>query len=265
MKSPIFALLCAALLTGDVDQDERLLVAAGATVDRDKDRVGQPITSVTFPHDAPIPSEVAITILKRQPQLEDLFLVSTNIGDETLAAVSSLPLELLSLQYSRVTDIGLKRLQELPKLRNLILADTAGTDAGLAEVGKCKSLERLALHRTNIGDAGCKNLKKLSRLWMLDLKDTQITDACLSDLSELPSLRGLSLRDTRITDSGLREMPKFAQLQYLYLQGAQIGDAGIRHLVGNPFLKKLELANTRVTAAGVEELRKSLPRCSITR
>src|SRR5262245_19404218 len=75
----------------------------------------------------------------------------------------------------------------------------------------------------------------------IDLSGTAVTDARLKRLVELKNLQTLELQDTQVTDAGLKELATMSKLAHLLL-----------HI-------------TRVTDAGIAELRKSLPKCKITR
>jgi hypothetical protein len=53
------------------------------------------------------------------------------VGDEGLKHLGGLPLEILGLSQTRVTDAGMDTLSHLPRLRELYLNGTQVTDAGL--------------------------------------------------------------------------------------------------------------------------------------
>jgi len=68
----------------------------------------------------------------------------------------------VDLSESRVTDIGLKRLEFFPTLRTLLLRDTGVSERGLHVIGLLPELERLDLTGVKLGWLA---LRKLRRQW----------------------------------------------------------------------------------------------------
>ena len=66
----------------------------------------------------------------------------------------------LSLDFTEITDEGLKELAKLQKLKSLRLNDTEISDKGLKEVSKLKKLEKLDLNFTQVTDNGAAELQK---------------------------------------------------------------------------------------------------------
>src|SRR5262245_12750809 len=121
------------------------------------------------------------------------------------------------LNWTRITDAGLKPLKELNHLRSLELCATQVTDEGIKELKGLKRLQRLDLSGTKITDAGLKELKELKSLQGLDLGYTQVTDAGLKQLKALNNLQNLDLNGTKITDAGLMELTELKTLRSLNL------------------------------------------------
>lgn len=109
----------------------------------------------------------------------------------------------LVLEDVPVTDEGLARLAEFPRLEILDLARDAITDAGLEHLGKLARLRALGLAGTRITDAGLAGLAGLSSLTALHLAHTGISDAGLTHLHALKQLRKVNLSDTQVTDQGI--------------------------------------------------------------
>jgi internalin A len=84
-------------------------------------------------------------------------------------------------------------LQAIPHVRQLILADTNITDAGIAEIAKFKNLaalEQLNLSNAGITDAAIVHLLALKNLKVLNLAGTKVTPAGILKLRRaLPGLR----------------------------------------------------------------------------
>src|SRR5262249_34880393 len=73
-------------------------------------------------------------------------------------------------------------LTGLPQLSRLRVNWSGVTDAGLKHIAKLPSLTELELESAPITDAGIGELKNLKTLVTLNLANTGITDACLKDL-----------------------------------------------------------------------------------
>ncbi len=59
-----------------------------------------------------------------------------------------------------MTDAGVSELAGLPRLKVLLLSDTAVTDAGIVELAACPRLTTLALGRsTRVTDGGAGRLR----------------------------------------------------------------------------------------------------------
>src|SRR5262249_8869610 len=93
----------------------------------------------------------------------------------------------LDLQWTPRSDAALK------SLRTLSLNFSRVTDAGLKELAPLQSLQGLDLGLTRVTDPGLKELAALKSLQSLGLKDTRVTDAGLKELAALKSLRTLEL------------------------------------------------------------------------
>jgi len=76
----------------------------------------------------------------------------------------------------------------LKGLRELDLARTKMTDAGVKELAALKGLRTLSLWDTAAGDAGVKELAALKGLRRLDIGWTKVTDAGLKELTGLTEL-----------------------------------------------------------------------------
>ena len=170
----------------------------------------------------------------------------------------------LTLNYTKISDAGLKEVAKLPNLTSLDLMYCKQiTDAGLKELVKLKELATLILTGTKITDTGLKEVIQLKQLEVLYLRSAQISDAGLKELAKLSNLRMLDLGTSQITDAGLKEVAKLQQLKELRLDGTEATDAGLSKLVKLQLLTTLNLLDTKVTKECVAELQKALPDCNI--
>ena len=111
--------------------------------------------------------------------LENLFLWSTKVTDKTMEALSGLPLKVL------------------------YISNTAVTDAGLKPLGQVKTLETLWIDRTAIGDKGVAFLANHPALRWLKADETKVTDACVASLVTMPKLGSFDARKTTLSDGAV--------------------------------------------------------------
>ena len=115
----------------------------------------------------------------------------------------------LNLNGDHVDDGFLLQLQPLDQqIHTLNLARTKVSDDGLKAVENLKNLRRLHLENTKITDAGLTHLKNLTNLEYLNLYGTQVTDSGLSELEGLKNLRALYLWQTKVTPDGVEKLKK---------------------------------------------------------
>lgn len=151
------------------------------------------------------------------------------------------PLEVLSIHFDDrgVTDTDLESLELAPGLRQLSLAGTPITDAGLLQVAKLKQLAQLSLARTKITNKGLESLARLSQLAELDLSQTKITDQGLPRLVPLPRLEKLYVADNTLSDTGIEQLSAVKSLRLLVASGTMLTERGHASLTTS--LPQLEL------------------------
>ena len=107
---------------------------------------------------------------------------------------------------SKLGDGEMKYIAQFDQLKELGLASSYVTDAGLAHLQVLTSLRRLDLTGTQITDAGLVHVERLTNLDHLELSGTQITDAGLARLKALRNLTYLRLQDTQVTEQGVSQL-----------------------------------------------------------
>ena len=105
---------------------------------------------------------VAVLLASTAWGQEMLDLSGPDTTDEVLAEKLKglTDLEVLILDYTKVTDAGLGHLKVLTKLKYLHLSFTKVTDAGLVHLKGLTKLEWLYLWGTQVTDAGVQELQK---------------------------------------------------------------------------------------------------------
>jgi len=209
------------------------------------------------------------------------------ITDATLPLIQDLPLLLLKVNYTSLTD---KSIPVLTKFRNLEELEIDGLQLTAAD---CRALHQLKmLSKLNVGDCGLndeafgalcdlKTLKQLGAefnkaitsqglaklpelpIARLALTATGIDDRSAPIFASLPSLQELQIGDTHITDQSLPYLEKIKSLRSLDLAHTQITDAGLSRLK-MPALMQLRLNGCeKVTSLGRRNFAINNPQCQI--
>ena len=111
------------------------------------------------------------------PKLQTLSLSFTGVTDEGAGAVAEWrTLCVLSLAKTAITDAALPHLARLP-LRVLHLHNTAVTDAGVECLRGLHSLQTLSLYGTRLTDVGLGRLAGREQLRELNVEGTAVTAA----------------------------------------------------------------------------------------
>lgn len=175
-------------------------------------------------------------------------LAGTKIEDAGLKQLQGLPIVGLNLELCRhVTDSGLKHLEPLKSLRQLILTGTGISHTGLQHLTGHSNLLALDLELCDgITDQACASLGQMKQLRSLNLKKSgfekfSITDSGLQRLEILTELESLNLYGNKVTDTGLASLRQFKKLRELNLSLMSISDAGLRNLIPLTTLEHLEL------------------------
>jgi hypothetical protein len=147
-------------------------------------------------------------------------LSGRRVSDHTTALLTQFPeLRRLELHDVRVTDVGLRQIAQLPRLKYLCLDGIDHGDAGLAAVATAKSLESLSLRHVQMTQRGLEQLARLPHLHELDLYDVPIDDHALAALAVISQLRQLRFQKTELTNAGLshfmRVRPGVVQMGFL--------------------------------------------------
>lgn len=156
---------------------------------------------------APVMTDIELATIALLTNLEDL-----NIGDGVgLGAPRPLELgprtgeaECRITGGTRVTDLGVAKLANLKKLRNLNLSGSLVTAAALKTLAELPDLQQLSLwNAEGINDSAAAGLSALKSLTRLDLSNTRIGDETLMALAKLPKLQHLYVSETSVTPEGL--------------------------------------------------------------
>ena len=138
------------------------------------------------------------------------FIDCIRLTDITLKAISSLPITHLNIaDCNRLSDSGIRFITEnaiQSKLKELDLTNLSRiTDISLFRLRNLPCLKKLTLaYCENLTEAGMEQLDSLNSLTHIDLTGTGITDESLSRLGRIQNLTSISISEcNEITDHGL--------------------------------------------------------------
>ena len=189
-----------------------------------------------------------------------LNLSKTAATDESLTVLEEFPkLTDLSLDNTRVTDLGVARISGLSRLVSLGLdGDKDVGDSGMEAISRLKELQYLSIWHTQVTDRGAEALSKLPKLTQLTAGGTKISDRGLAAFEGSTTMTGLVLQRCPITDRAMKSIATMPNISRLALTETQLSDVGIAELSGLAHLAEISLSNTSVTPTGLAELKAKL-------
>jgi serine/threonine protein kinase/Leucine-rich repeat (LRR) protein len=198
------------------------------------------------------------------------------ITDKMLVNLKDLQsLRFVNLNYTSVTDAGLKHLASVTSLTSVSAWGTSVTgtgfgafppesrldfislycapvnDRGLESIARLQNVRRLCLIGVHVTDDGLMALKRMPKLIDVSLNSTNVTNRAIANLNEITTLESLALNDVPISEVNLDRLKR---LRVLLLEGTAINDDCMEHLGAIVTLEELVLGHTKVTDAGLTEL-----------
>lgn len=220
------------------------------------------------------------------PELTTIQFATMSPSAESLEVLSQgKQIEELNLLNTQVTDAQLAAIGKFTNLNSLYIAESIGSDEGLAKLGQLRSLLSLTIYAMpQITDDGVAELKNLTKLEGLTLPPSQITGRSLAIITQMPQLNDLEMtclpskQDAKlptaeiwsqvpelssitldapcIDDEDLAEMAKLPTLYELYLCNPGITDSGVAKLAQAQELSWLTLLGTHISDEGIRPLAK---------
>jgi hypothetical protein len=159
------------------------------------------------------------------------------------------------------TDEILVHIDELPRLKRLLLTETQASDKGLEIVGRLRELEELVIwDPANVTDKGAAGLRKLPKLKFLLLSGTAMTDEGVAHLAEIASLETLYISDSTFTDKALEYASRLPRLKALDIanytreHNTAITAAGMKFVREMPLLEELGVPFTDASDEALQQL-----------
>ncbi|HEY9711946.1 MAG TPA: protein kinase, partial [Chroococcales cyanobacterium] len=183
----------------------------------------------------------------------------TNAGIKVLAQ-AKLPLNMLNLEGTGVTDGVMRWLIEMPTLQTLSLCTTRISDASSAYFLSLPQLRILYLGATDITKESLRSIGKLPKLQELYLNDDAIGGG-LEYLSR-SKLHLLSLNRVHLSRQDLQDITGIASIDDLAFKECELSDDEVKIIATMPDVKKLELScDSQLTAQALQSLGR-MPRLS---
>lgn len=177
------------------------------------------------------PSHSSLKQLRRCVNLREL-RASWQFHDELIPALRDTHITRLCLLQSSVTDKGLEFIAaHLPHLKTLHVSHARVSNEGVRSLERLSDLEELMLDSTLVDDAACGPLSDLPELRRLNISCVPLTDTGLSQLCQAKQLLELGIAGTDITDEGLQIIENWASLRMILLAGTRITHDGLRRLM----------------------------------
>lgn len=220
----------------------------------------------------------------------ELDLVASNVTDAGIDDIVGLPLRILRLEATKITDValrkisnistlqvltcgnngyitadGIKSLEKIPNLRVVSFTETYLTDADMPKIACLKSLEELSVSSMmKLKGDGLIHLKALPSLRFLKVANDDLSDQGLKNIAQLKQLKELDMRRCRIDDRRIEIIATMEHLKKLSLMQNEMTDEGILKLRKMKNLRELNLEKCpNVTKAGITKLSAYMPQCNI--
>jgi hypothetical protein len=195
------------------------------------------------------------TKLDGQP-IESVFIGDNEgVNDSSLAYLKPLShlqkVEIRGCDYFSGT--GLKELEKLKDLRELKIIDCGITDEGLKGIQGLKQIENLLIDSDTITDVAYEHIKELKNLKSLD---ANISDKGLIYIKTLTKLDSLSISGKKVTDKGIEQLKDLQNLKYLYLSSKSLTNAGIKHFQDMKQLRYLTISYSTLDDSSIDDLSK---------
>jgi internalin A len=174
-------------------------------------------------HDAIGVTDAVGPLIASHPEIRELYLNGTSIGNKTAKAIEAMPnIWSFCAKGSRISDAGLASLGQMPKLSLVSLNSTLVKGHGLRHLSNLEGLH-IYLDDCKICDEGtASSLSQMTRMRLLSLEKNDVTDEGLEGIGACRRLEDLRLNDTGITDRTLDRIADLPNLEALRVSGTGV-------------------------------------------
>jgi len=169
-------------------------------------------------------------------------------GDKCVPYICNLTgLKTLILQYTGISNDGLKLLTNISSLAQLSFISEELDDTGLANIAAITSLKGFRYYGSKVTNAGLSHMVKLTLLEELFPSSRNIDDDSMAYFSKLPRLRYLELSGENVSKQGLTFLQGLASLRKLQFLRPQISEEWMENLSKLVQLEDLAIQNTPIS------------------
>ena len=194
--------------------------------------------------------------LKQCKNDKNMKIIDPEFDDQDLQQLNTLPLKMLDLTGTNISDRGLKSISEIKTIQCLLIGDNERiTDAGMNTLRFLPNLRVLSVKGTRITDTGVGALINIPKLASLDLSNlNKVTAVSLQSLQNMPNMLFLRIGRTGIKPADLKILKNFRVLRGVSVRDLDLGDAEMAMLGELQGLVLLDVSNnSKVTSAGIEK------------
>ncbi len=183
-----------------------------------------------------VTDEGVIALAEKSPTIMILKLDGLKVGDAAIEKITSLPLVVLALRDSDVSDKGLEMISSIKTLTRVRLDSCRQiTDDGIKHLGNLPVLSDVGLSSTPITTCNLTGMKNLEQLFIghIPCNDTQ-----LETLSSLAHLRYLDITAADITGKSISSFLKFPRLEWVGVANCRRLNLTDRQRICTEYLKR---------------------------
>lgn len=179
-----------------------------------------------------------------------------DFNDACLSAVSTLPLDVLNLSETKVTNDGLKIVRKIKTLKCLMLDyNRQIDDVGVERLRNHPALQVLSLAGTGVTDECAPAICSLRQLRALELRDCgSVTNRLIDHVVSMSELKMLSIGNTGITGDAMSKLGAFKNLRFLRVNNIGLTDADLDRIGARRLQALLMDSNPAITDAAVLRL-----------
>ncbi len=200
----------------------------------------------------------------------DLYLDNSKVKGHGVGALSDWPIHSINLNFSSVTDAGMKDICKIRTLRKVSLNMTDLSDKGIMELANLKNLDTLRLGSCpKITNKGIIHiLKNCKRLTALNIGySKRLTADLIPVISSCPDLVRIELQGLGVNDKQVEMLCKNKAIIKLRLTyNPALTDKSVEQLAKLPRLGSMSVSGCdNVSETAIERFRKLHPHCEIVK
>ncbi|MCA9804765.1 MAG: protein kinase [Cyanobacteria bacterium HKST-UBA02] len=172
--------------------------------------------------------------IRKNPDAEVVNLFMCDVKDSDLDFIGGTRIKALNLSYNPVTNVTMKRLENV------------------------ETLEALVLRAVNITDDGIESISRLPNLKRLTVSAIPLTPRSFDAIARIKSLERLYLETfDNLSEEEIRKLKKLPKLEMLLIARCKISVPVARELIDFPAMWAVDLSNCSIADGVIETLAKS--------